>query len=321
VEIAEQDHLVIASVNRAEAADRAWKRADVPVDIVRLTDSADVDEETLAEWGFIARPRWVNWCAPLRGSEDEFEAALSTAERRDIRRARRFAEREDLRVDLRVGLTPELMDEFLVVYDRQIAEMPRGKDFARRSRERLLDAAADHIAVSLYAGDTMVVGSVWWVRPEQSVLQLRFSAAAAGARAGGVMRVAYARALRFARDNGLEFASLGNDPSLFGHVVQPGLFDFKSRRGFAPVPAQVLEPRLDGEFADIFLTLRSLTDPALVLTWGGRRGKPLAWPDAVHAPEYDLLVLSTGADPALADRFRPPGCRRTRVVTVPSVPW
>ncbi|MEV6165583.1 hypothetical protein AB0L71_27445 [Streptomyces sp. NPDC052052] len=316
MEIAEQDHLVVATVEPDEVARQVWKEAEEPVDIVRLAASDGLDEATLAELGFVVRPRWINWCAPVRESAEEFEAALPGTERRNIRLGRRFVHDEGLRVGVRVGLTPEFLDEFLVVYDRQIEAMPRGKNFARRWRERLLERAPEHVSVCVYDGDTMMVGSIWWIRPEQSVLQMRFSAACADARMSRVMRVAYTEALGFARENGLAHASLGNDPSLFGHVVQPGLFTFKSRFGFVPVPSEALDPNLAGEHADRFLTLRALSDPALVVTWGRYRGARLSWPEVAQAPGHDLLVLSGAPEAALTGRFRPAGFRETRLVQV-----
>ncbi|KAB1140012.1 hypothetical protein F7R91_37685 [Streptomyces luteolifulvus] len=316
MEIDELDHAVVVTVNRDEAEQHAWKGTDAPVDIVRLAKSDDLDEATLADLGFVARPRWINWCAPVRDSEADFEAALSGTERRNIRLGRRFVQDEGLHVSVRVGLTPELVDQFLVLYDRQIETMPRGKNFARRWRDRLLAAGHEHVSVCVYEGARMIVGSLWWIRPEQSVLQMRFSAASADARLSRVMRVAYMEAFRFARESGLAFASLGNDPSLFGHVVQPGLFTFKSRFGFAPVPSQTLDPKLGGEHADRILTLRSLSDPALVVTWGRHRGTPLSWPESAQAPGHDLLILSSAPDEALTGRFRTDGFRETRSVTV-----
>ena len=261
MEIAEQDGVIVATVDRQDAEQQVWKDTDTPIDIVRLAGSDSLDEPTLVGLGFVARPRWINWCTPVRGSAPEFEAALAGSERRNIRLGRRFVADEGLRVEVRAGLTPQLVDEFLLLYDRQIESMPRGKNFARRWRDRLLAAGHEHVSVCAYAGTDMVVGSLWWIRTDQSVLQMRFSAASPDARLSRVMRVAYLDAFQFARERGLGFASLGNDPSLFGHVVQPGLLTFKSRLGFVPVPSGILDPRLAGEHADRFLTLRALSDP------------------------------------------------------------
>ncbi|MEU9716197.1 hypothetical protein [Streptomyces sp. NPDC047976] len=318
MEIAEQDGLVIATLDRAEAERRAWREADVPLDIARLADSEEADDDVLAELGFTARPHWVNWCAPVRSSEAEYTAALSGTERRNVRLGRRVILDESLRLVVQEGLTEELMDDFLDVYDAQIAGMPRGRNFARARRERLLDAAAEHIGVSVYAGPTMVAGSLWRVRPEPSVLQMRFSASAPDARSGRVLRAVYAEALEYARGRGLAHASLGNDPSLFGHVVQPGLFNFKSRFGFTPVPSQILDPHLGGEYADRFLSLRSLADPTLVVASGGYRGTSPALPEALSARGHDLLLLSVNPAEEAAAGFLTGAFRNVSVLPVPA---
>jgi hypothetical protein len=324
VEITEQDGLVIASVDREEAASGAWRShrdgtggaPDGAVDIVRLTDSEGVGDADLAALGFTVRPRWINWTAPVRGSEEEFTASLPATERRNIRRARDFVRDERLRVELSAGLTERVMDEFLDVYDAQIAAMPRGRNFARGRRDRLLAASADHLSVCVYDGTAMVAGSLWSVRAEPSVLQMRFSAAATDARSSRVLRTAYLAAFRFARESGLAHVSLGNDPSLFGHVVQPGLFAFKTRFGFTAVPSRALDPHLAGEYADRFLSLRSLSDPALVVTWGAHRAEPVNWPEVNASLGHDLLVLSAGPGPAALGGLRTDRFRQTRLLTL-----
>ncbi|MEU6275768.1 hypothetical protein ABZ871_25645 [Streptomyces populi] len=316
MKVTEQDQVVIAQVNREEAEREIWKGSDTPIDIVRLTDSENLDEATLSALGFVARPKWLNWCAPVATSQHVFEAALSGTERRNIRLGRRTVRDEGMRIHIQKGLTGQLVDEFLIVYDRQIAGMQRGKNFARRWRDRLLAAADEHIGVCVYQGSTMIVGSLWWARPEPSVLQMRFSAAAPDARTGRVMRAAYTEAFQYARDQGLSHVSLGNDPSLFGHVVQPGLFNFKTRFGFAPVPSQILDPSLAGEFADRILSLDALSDPALVITWGRHRETPPSWPDAAQQPGHDLLVLSRAPDQTPAAHFRTDGFREVHSVLV-----
>ncbi|MBZ6081327.1 GNAT family N-acetyltransferase [Streptomyces olivaceus] len=317
MEVAEQDRLIIATVNRDEAEDGAWQRLAEPVDIVRLAGSEDLNDADLERLGFVPRPCWVNWVARLSATEEEFTARLSQNERRKIRMGRRFIEGQGLTLSVKVGLTEELLDEFLILYDAQISAMPHGKNFARDRRDRLLAAAAELVSVCIYAGPRMVTGSLWWIRRAQSTLQLRFSASADDARSGQSLRAAYMAALDFARDTGLTFASLGNDPSLFGHVVQPGLFVFKTRFGFTPIPSQILDPHLAGEFADRVETLRSLADPSLMTTWGRCRGALSPWSSDAPSLDLDLLVLSTAQSPGLVDSLRTDSFRETSVLVLP----
>ncbi|MEU6671560.1 hypothetical protein [Streptomyces sp. NPDC046727] len=306
-----QDGLVIAAVTCKEAEER---RPGPAADVQRITDPENLTDELRARLAPLIRPRWLNWVAQAGDSDEDFLRRLGPGERRNVRLGRRFVREEGLRTDVRAGLSEALVDDFLVLYDAQIAAMPRGVDFARRWRDRMLAADADHVGAWVFDGPRLVAGSIWRVRREEGMLQLRFSAVAPRLRAGRVLRALYTEAFRYARGRGLPYLSLGNDPSLFGHVVQPGLFTFKARFGFTPVPAGVLDPRLGGDHADRFLSLRALSRPALVVT---RRPGPLpAWPAALAAPACDLVLLT--ADPAAdPDEFRTPALRVGRTVVVP----
>ncbi|MFI5528234.1 GNAT family N-acetyltransferase [Kitasatospora sp. NPDC051853] len=316
MEITEQDGLTVATVSRDEAEDGAWRARAAELDLVRLGEPG-TEDAVLHRLGFTARPKWVNWVAPLGGSPDEWLASLGGTERRNVRLAHRFVAAEGMRLEVHQGLTERQLDAFLPVYDEQIAGMPRGRNFARKHRDRLLEGADGLLSVFVHADggadSPLVAGSLWQWRPAESVLQLRFSAAAADARSGRVMRAAYAAAFDRARAGGLGYASLGNDPSLFGHVVQPGLFTFKSRLGFRALPSEVLNPELAGEFQDRFLSLRALADPSLVVAWGELRGRAPGWPAAADGPSPDLLVLTGDGR---AQGLPSTGFRRTRVLAL-----
>lgn len=282
---------------------------------MRIIDPENLDDEGGTCPDLLIRPRWLNWVARVGTSEEEFLQGLSGQERRNVRLGRRFIQEEDLRLDIGVGLTEALVDEFLVLYAAQIAAMPRGVDFAHRWRDRMLADTSEHLGAWLFEGSRLVAGSIWRLRTDKGVLQLRFSATAPWQRSGRVVRALYVAAFQFARDMALPFASLGNDPSLFGHVVQPGLFAFKGRLGFTPVPAEVLDPRLAGDFAERFLRLRGLAQPSLVVT--RRRGQaPLTWPEAVTEPTCDLVLLAH--EPSVdASAFRIPAMEVSRTLHVP----
>ncbi|WP_052397100.1 GNAT family N-acetyltransferase [Streptomyces sp. NRRL F-5123] len=290
METVEQDALVIGLVGADEVEELLARPALPALDVIRIADGdGRPGAVELPPPGFVARPAWVNWVARAGAGEEEWLAGLSGGERRRVRVARRFAEREGLDVRVREGLDPEFLDAFLSVYDAQIAAMPRGRNFARRHADRLLAARGELLTVAAYAGPDLVAGSIWWVRPRESVLQMRFSAATAASRAGGSLRVVYAAAFQAARERELAYLSLGNDPSLFGHVVQVGLYAFKSRLGFVPVPSGALDPHLHYEFVDAFVSLRSLENPSLVLPWGPYRGRPLPWPGTLAEAEASPL--------------------------------
>ncbi|MFI0724591.1 hypothetical protein [Streptomyces sp. NPDC021224] len=309
MELLEKDDLVIALVDRDEAEDgrlpQSLRKLSPAIDVIRLADSAKLDDATLERLGFVARPEWINWVASVGGSEEEYLLGLSRGERSEVRRARRFAADRGLRLEVRTGLSEAFLDEFMDLYEGQIARMPRGRNFARRWTDRLLDSRSELVTVGAFSGSAMTAGAIWWIREEQSLLQLRFSASADDGSIRAV-RALYAEALQFARDSGLRFASLGNDPALFGHVVQTGLCIFKSRFGFAPIPSEILDDRLWGEFADRFVSLRALADPSVVLSWGRHRGAHLTWPQAADSVALQPYVISAADEVASVGRLPAP---------------
>lgn len=299
MEIVEKDDLVIALVERDEIDGRPLPPPPgaPEIDVLRLVDSEKLDEATLDRLGFVARPEWINWVAPVGGSQAEFLAGLSRAGRSNVVASQRALDGAGLRVEVCDGLGEAFFEEFLGLYDAQVARMPRGRNFARRWKDRLLEARSEMVTVAAYSATGMAAGAIWWVRAPESMLQLRFSAVSEDRRVATTVRALYLHALQAARQRGLRHASLGNDPALFGHVVQPGLYTFKARFGFTPIPSVPVDPRLWGEFADRFLTLRRLADPSLVVTWGPHRGETLTWPAAAVTTRLGLAVLSGSQQP------------------------
>ncbi|ASW55297.1 hypothetical protein [Plantactinospora sp. KBS50] len=313
--ITDKNKLLVGFVTSEEIEQEPWARGGSAPDVIRVIDPEKTEEAALAALGFVRRPRWVNWCAAVRDSEEEFVSLLSKKQRREILVGRRFIESEDLRIEVRPGLRPDLLDDFLSLYDKQIALMPNGVNVARSQRDALLAAAEDHVGIHLYASDDMVAASIWWRRPALSSLQCRFATTSPNVRAGSVTRAMYMEALRFARQDGLTLASLGNDPSLFGHIVQPGLYDFKIRFGFAPVPSGFFDPDLGGQYVDKFLTLRSLSDPSLVVTWDNL---PDITAPENPVPRHDLIVLASTTDDGGQALMQNDACRQVRHITLPA---
>ncbi|MFV0133842.1 GNAT family N-acetyltransferase [Streptomyces sp. HMX87] len=261
--------VTIAQVSIDEALGRDWSDPSLDIDIVKVRLTALEHRRELEAAGFLVKPAWVNWVAPLLASEPEFLSRLPLKERQSVRQAARRAEENGIKLVVLPEVTGHDLRDFLALYDRQVARMDRGVNYARRQQRQLLRHPDKLLAVHAYAGDRLVGGCLGWLRLDQSMVQLRFSAVEEGARQGMLSRVLYMAALEAARRRRLTWASLGNDPSLFGHTAQPGLFRFKARLGFRPIPTQAVPPRVTGDEAELILRMRGLAEPSISLAYDG----------------------------------------------------
>ena len=190
-----------------------------------------------------------------------------------------------------------LIERFLELYDQQIDRMVNGVGYARKLARQIRDQRAGLLGVFAHDGDALVGGCLNWRDPARSQVRMRFSAVEPGGRQGGLVRALYLRAFQAARELGYPTMSLGVDPSLYGHTVQPGLLTFKSRLGFVPGPAAPTVPGRSGDEADLYRRLGPLADPAVVLAHpaGAAGGDGLLRAVVLSPdPECALPLLATG---------------------------
>lgn len=269
LDVVEVNGLRVAHVTADQAMGTDWAARAPDADLVRVPDPQPADWPALRKAGFAVKPNWVTWGAPLRADETEFVARLSANERRDIRYGHRFVAEHDVSFVVDTPLRPKLLEDFLAVYEQQIQGMRHGVPYARQRQDQILAQRESFFAVYAYQQDTLIGGCLCLMQPQTSVVRLGFSAARPTARQGMLVRALYMAVFAQARAMSYRWMSLGTDPSLYGHLAKPGLFTFKSRLGFVPVPLQAIDPDDDGaDEADRILRLSALTDPALVLHYG-----------------------------------------------------
>ncbi|MBB5958186.1 GNAT superfamily N-acetyltransferase [Saccharothrix tamanrassetensis] len=235
------------------------------VTVVRVPDPPRDSWEALAQRGFLRKPAWLTWLSPTCGSDAEWLAQLTRSARNNMRGARRRVA-ADLRVDVRQPVTPELLDDFLVLYEAMVATMPHGVTFASSLRDAVL-ADERHFAVYAVGADGLAGCVLCREDADSGRLLVRFSAFAPRWRQVGLARVLYAEAVGAAREKGYRQVTLGNDPNLYGHIAQPGLFAFKAGLGFTPVPAPPFGVTAWRDEADLVRSLTGLGDLALVLSY------------------------------------------------------
>jgi hypothetical protein len=258
----------------------------------------------------------VTWGAPLRASEAEFCAPLAAKEQRSIRTGRRLARESGVELQV-LPLSARVLEEFLPVYDAQVAGMANGVPYLRFRRARLLEEADAHVAVLARLDGSCVGGCICRVHADLAMIRVAFAATSPRSRLAMLTRVLYMVAAQHGRDLGLRWMSLGSDPALYGEVAMPGLFAFKARLGFVPVPLCCFDPD-DSDATDVaeaVLSLRALSDPALSLRYGSPAGLSRHWHWS-DPPRWQLRVLSARADLDIRP-YHAPFVERTELEVVP----
>lgn len=280
-----------AGVDEALAARRAGVFPQVT--LLRVVQPPRHRWAELMAAGFVCKPSWLTWVAATPGSDEELLGRLSRSSAHDLREA--TARAADLRFEVRQPVGGAEMDVFFDIYERSVAEMRYGFAYARRLRDRMVDAP-EYLAVFAYDGAEMVGGVLAWESAGDDAVRLRYSGVRPQWRDASLSRVLYLHAFRAARERGRACVTLGNDPNLFGHVAKPGLLLFKSRLGFVPEPAARLNPDIAGDAAELLISLDELTDPSLILGY------------ASELPGAGLALYAYGSRPdfrAGSSRFGP----------------
>lgn len=283
MEVTEYHGVPMALVTADEGVAGEWHLAADEVEVVRVERPPLELWPELRRSGFVVKPQFLSWIADVRASEEEYLAGLPKRERQKIRGGRRHLAADGVAVET-CPLDERLYDEFLVLYEDQIASMRHGVAVARDERDDVVAAAGTYSAICARRGSALVGCCVAQRDEERDTLRVRFSAVAADYRQDNLARVLYMQAAELARSLGHRWFSLGKDRNLYGHLAQPGLFRFKSHLGLAPRPSHLLDPSIGHDQADLVLRLGELTDPVLALGYvDDRPGDQLR----LHAYTYD----------------------------------
>ncbi|MFJ1706985.1 GNAT family N-acetyltransferase [Kitasatospora sp. NPDC088346] len=264
MDVVDEHGLSIGLITPADLATRPWLGTTRPVDVVRMPEPTAGAREELAAAGFVHKPELLCWKAELRSDEDEFLARLETKSRQDIRRARTRAHNA-LRFSVHDTIRPEVLDPFLALYRDRVEGMAYGVPIAVRQRGRLLGGTEQYFAVLAHEGDELVGGCVVRECPDEDAARIRFSAVTETWRRHSLARTLYFAAMRTAREKGYRWATLGDEPNLYGHLTKAGLFSFKVAMGFRCVPSQDFHDPEGRDLADLVLNLANLSGPCLVL--------------------------------------------------------
>ncbi|CAM5515082.1 GNAT family N-acetyltransferase [Streptomyces fumanus] len=268
MEIKHEAGLSVGFLTLDEALAGDW-RAVVPpgqaapeIDVLRVAEPSRDAWPMLRAAGFVPKPAKISWITGTGADDGEFLAKLPKGERWSIRRARRMAVEAGIRITVQDPVGPGPLGAFLEIYRARIGRMRHGIPYADSQHEQIL--AEPYLAVWAYLGEQLVGGCLVVAAPDARFTKIRYSAVAERFRETALSRALYVEAVRVSRERGFTATSLGTEPNLYGHVAKAGLFSFKRRMGFEPLPSQDMG-NSGGVEADRLLRLDGLDSPALIL--------------------------------------------------------
>ncbi|MER7419923.1 GNAT family N-acetyltransferase [Micromonospora peucetia] len=256
--------LPIAEADAYEAL-AAHRSGDLPpVALIRVSEPPRDTWADLAHAGFIRKPIWLSWRAPTPRSVDDYAARLARKARQDLRRAIDRAASADVHIEVHQTLSADQLDPFLTLYENRVNGMAFGLSLAGPMRAGMIDNPTT-FGVFAYQKGELVGGCLCREFPQDNSVWLLFSAVEARWREHSLARVIYLHAFEETRRRGYPEVTMGNDPNLYGQVAKPGLFLFKTRLGFEPVPAKPIGRAPAGDCADLLLSIEALTAPVVML--------------------------------------------------------
>ncbi|MHB8293569.1 MAG: hypothetical protein ACYDH5_02860 [Acidimicrobiales bacterium] len=270
-------------------------------DVARVADPPRQAWPALHAMGFTPKPAWITWVLDLTISPKDYLARLGSGERRAIRVGERAAREARVTFAVQHPLDVGLLDEFLGIYIEQIAGMPFGVPFAAQQRDALLVARNSYHQISAFVKGLLVGGCLCKWDSAASCLTIRFTTTRVDSRQSRLVRPLYMRAIALAQELGARTVSLGSDPTLYGHIAQPGLFEFKARLGFVAVPAGTWEPEDAGDEADLILSMARLTPPCLLVGYGPG-ARPVYGGEPVGQLRWAELTV-VGGDDSVEQRY------------------
>lgn len=296
MEIRTESGLAIGLVTTDEAVALSPGQDIAGVDVLRVPDPRPADWDMLRRCGFVPKPAKISWLTATTDSDEEYVAGLPKKERWHMRRAGHLAETDGVRLVVEQPIGTARLDAFLRVYLEQVGRMRYGVPYVTDQYAAIRDGTDPYFAVWAMSREEVVGGCLVVAEPGARFTRIRFSATAERFRDSSLSRIVYLKAINASRARGYDSVTLGSDPNLYGHIVKIGLFGFKRRLGFVPVPSQ--EVRGSGaDEADRVLRLGALEDPAFVLGYppaAGSRGWCGGWGTFFTArPELDTSSYRT----------------------------
>lgn len=263
MKIIDENGLRVALVSAQEASSGTIPEA---IDIVRLANWQSIEPSDLKDMGFIVKPDWITWLSPMPASREAFLQSLARKSRHNVVKALRDMEGA-LEVDVIYGPKSHDIFDFEKLYTQALQKMENPVDALKNNRDKIIASPENYFMVKASLGEQIHGACLLHWCPNNETVRLRYAAVSAEWRNKSLSRALYEKAMEVGRRLGARWMTLGNDPNLYGHIVQFGLLRFKSSLGFAPVPAYDFYNDWAACIAERYLRLQNTSDPAGVIEY------------------------------------------------------
>jgi len=294
--------LVVQQLSGRSARSFVLSDVDPGASVVRHLVPDEDARRRLGEQGFVVKPSRVAWMVDIGVDDEEFLAGFSARHRREIRRTQRLFGKSGFELQVDSFSAGAVSDSFVELYHQTIASRSLGIDALSGSlRSLYADPTATVIRAVRPNGE---VGGYCVVRAiaGTDILRLCYSAVEPKARRFEMSRNLYIEAFRLARRSGLERATLGADPNLYGHIVDTGLLRFKASLGARPVPAGSVDPVDLGDEAELIVAQGVLADPTVTFAYAADGGTQLV-PIVFTSNALSVAEFSTSVGPIEVRRW------------------
>lgn len=283
--------LRILQLDADEALGQEWITHEGPADIARVRNPAISARGALRAIGFTSKPAWITWVSEVYPHPGDHVERLGASERWAVRAGQRAVHDNGVAFAVTAPLTAVGLDSFLEVYTEQVAQMRFGVPFAALERDNLLAGRDNYCLLAAIADGALIGGCLCRWDAVRRCLTIRFTATKMDSRRSRLVRPMYMKAIALAAEFGADRVSLGTDPSLYGHLAQPGLFEFKSRFGFVPVPAAVWDPAASEDEADLVLFGNQLSQPTLLVGYEPAGFAPITCDTPLQLARWAQLTI------------------------------
>ncbi|MFX0560979.1 hypothetical protein TEPIDINF_002420 [Tepidibacillus infernus] len=240
---------------------------DSSIDLIRVykKDPSKAEIEEYKKIGFVYKPSWILWLMYLKNND--YMKSIKSKEKNAINKAlREIQNNNEYYVLIKENLERNQLDDFYKLYNKGLTRIKRAVNVAKSDYQIFLDNLDRFTGIFIYYQSQLIGGLLSKKNDENSMLRAVYLSVDKSHHFIDVTRILYYYHVQTSINLGYDIASLGADPSFYGHVASLGLFHIKKIMGFIPFPAKIYE---DGgpDYFEKVVSLKNFDDPVLSVSY------------------------------------------------------